>query len=56
METATKQYVEFSEGDYYVAESRVLLESIIMEFLDGRSPETIRQSFPVLKLADGRFG
>ncbi len=52
METAIKQYIEFSEGDYYVAESRVLLESIIMEFLDGRSPETIQQSFPTLKLAE----
>jgi uncharacterized protein (DUF433 family) len=52
METATKQYIKFSEGDYYVAESRVLLESIVTEFLDGRSPESIQQSFPTLKLAE----
>ena len=52
METATKLYIRFSEGDYYVAESRVLLESIVTEFLDGRSPESIQQSFPTLKLAE----
>jgi uncharacterized protein (DUF433 family) len=52
METVTKQYVEFSEGDYFVAGSRVLLEAVVSEFLDGRSPETIQQSFPTLKLAE----
>lgn len=52
MEIATRQYIEFSEGDYYVAGSRVLLESIVAEFLDGRSPESIQQSFPTLKLAE----
>jgi len=51
METATREYVEFSEGDYYVAGSRVLLEAVVYEFLDGRSPETIQQAFPTLKLA-----
>jgi len=52
METETRQYVEFIEGDYFVFGSRVLLEAIISEFLDGRSPETIQQSFPTLKLAE----
>src|SRR5262245_14079735 len=51
METATRQYIEFREGDYYVSGSRVLLESIVAEFLDGRSLESIQQSFPTLKLA-----
>ncbi len=52
METVTKQYVEFIEGDYFVIGSRVLLDAIVSEFLDGRSPETIQQSFPTLKLAE----
>ncbi|HZF39138.1 MAG TPA: DUF433 domain-containing protein [Blastocatellia bacterium] len=52
METATRQYVEFIEGDYFVIGSRVLLDAIISEFLDGRSLETIQQSFPTLKLAE----
>jgi uncharacterized protein (DUF433 family) len=52
METAIKQYIELSEGDYYVTGSRVLLESIVTEFLDGRSPESVQQSFPTLKLAE----
>jgi len=52
METATRQYIEFREGDYYVSGSRVLLESIVAEFLDGRSLESIQQSFPTLKLAE----
>lgn len=51
METTTREYVEFSEGDYFVAGSRVLLDAIVYEFLDGRLPETIQQSFPTLKLA-----
>ncbi len=52
METVARQYVEFGEADYFVTESRVLLEAVISEFLDGRSPETIQQSFPTLKLAE----
>jgi uncharacterized protein (DUF433 family) len=52
METAPRQYVEFIEGDYFVIGSRVLLDVIVSEFLDGRSPETIQQSFPTLKLAE----
>lgn len=51
METVIKEYVEFTEGDYFVVGSRVLLETIVSEFLDGRSPETIQQAFPALKLA-----
>ena len=51
METAANQYVEFSEGDYFVTGSRVLLEAIVSEFLDGHSPEIIQRSFPTLRPA-----
>ena len=51
MEPVTKQYVELSQDDYFVTGSRVLLDGLVEEFLDGRSPETIQQSFPTLTLA-----
>ena len=51
METAAKQYVEFSEGDYFVTASRVLLEAIVSELHEGHSPEIIQRSFPTLRLA-----
>ena len=44
-------YVDEREGYFYVAGSRVSLASIIYLFRDGASPETIRQSFPSLSLA-----
>ena len=46
-----EQFVEEREGTFYVAGSRVSLASIIYEFRDGASPETIRQDFPSLSLA-----
>ncbi len=52
MGTTAKQFVEMADGDYLISGSRILLEAVVQEFLDGRSPETIQQSFPTLKLAD----
>src|SRR5258708_2411118 len=37
-------------GGYRIAGSRVSLESIVVAYLDGQSPETIRDSFPSLSL------
>lgn len=45
------EYVEQREGGLYVAGSRVSLASIIYSFRGGDSPETIRQNFPSLSLA-----
>lgn len=47
----THEYVERRDGGLYVADSRVSLASIIYAFRDGASPESIRQSFPTLSLA-----
>jgi len=47
----TSEYIEEREGAYYVAGSRVSLASIIHAFREGASPETIRQNFPSLSLA-----
>jgi uncharacterized protein (DUF433 family) len=44
------QYVEQYEGAYRVAGSRVSLDSLVHAFWDGKSPETIAQSFPTLTL------
>lgn len=47
----TNEYIEEREGAYYVAGSRVSLASVIYAFREGASPETIRQNFPSLSLA-----
>lgn len=47
----SKQYVEQRDQGYWIADSRVSLESIIFLFLDGLSPETIAaECFPILTL------
>ena len=45
-----KAYVEFRDEGYWVAGTRVSLDSIVYAFLDGQTPESIAQSFPVLTL------
>jgi uncharacterized protein (DUF433 family) len=45
-----KPYVEQREGVYWVATTRVSLDSIVYAFLAGQTAESIAQSFPVLTL------
>ncbi|MGH9446657.1 MAG: DUF433 domain-containing protein [Terriglobia bacterium] len=45
-----REYVEKRNGSYYLIGSRVSLESIIYQFLDGASPESIMKNFPSLAL------
>jgi len=45
-----REFVEMRNGAYYLAGSRVSLASIIYEYRDGASAETIRQNFPTLSL------
>jgi uncharacterized protein (DUF433 family) len=45
------EYVEVREGSYYLAGSRGSLASIVYAFRGGASPETIRENFPSLSLA-----
>lgn len=48
-----KEYIEQRNGGYYIAGSRVSLDSIVYAFLEGLSPETImRDCFPVLSLEE----
>jgi len=46
------EYVEQREGGYWIAGTRVSLDSIVYAFLRGAAPESIHQSFPVLKLGE----
>ena len=45
-----REYVEMRDGAYYLTGSRVSLASIVYDYRDGASPETIRQDFPTLSL------
>ncbi len=42
-----QNYVEQREGGYYIAGTRIGLDSIILAFKDGESPEAILESFPM---------
>ena len=43
-------YVEERDGGLYVAGTRVSLDSVVIRFQQGASPQNIVQSFPTLKL------
>jgi uncharacterized protein (DUF433 family) len=44
------EYIEQRKGGFYVAGTRVSLDSIVYSFKAGDSPETIRQNFSSLTL------
>ena len=45
-----KSYVEYRDQGYWIANSRVSLDTIVYAFLNGQSPESIAQSLPALTL------
>ena len=45
-----KDYVEQLNGGYYIANTRVSLDSVVYAYLRGESPEGIAESFPALSL------
>lgn len=45
-----KEYIEQRNETYYIAGSRVSLDSVVYAFLRGESPEGIAESFPALRL------
>jgi uncharacterized protein (DUF433 family) len=45
-----KEYIEERDGNYYVADTRISLDSIVYAFRRGESPETICQNFELLRL------
>jgi uncharacterized protein (DUF433 family) len=51
-EWMAKEYIEERNGGYYVAGTRISLDSIIQAFRRGESPETICQNFELLRLEE----
>ncbi len=47
-----KEYVEQRDGGYWVAGTRLSLDSIVYSFLRGNSAESIARSFPLLTLEE----
>src|ERR1700687_1871924 len=47
-----KEYIEGREGSYYVAGTRISLDSIVHGFRRGESPEAICQNFELLRLEE----
>ena len=45
-------YVEQQDGGFYLKGTRVPLDSLVYEFCNGASPESIRQAFPTLTLEE----
>src|SRR5580692_4019822 len=46
------EYVELRNGNYYIAGTRISLDSIVHAFRRGESPETICQNFELLSLEE----
>jgi uncharacterized protein (DUF433 family) len=46
----TQHYVEQHDGGYWIAGTRVSLDSVVYAFLEGLSPESIVDSFETLTL------
>jgi uncharacterized protein (DUF433 family) len=47
-----KEYIEERDDSYYVAGTRISLDSIVHAFLRGESPETMCQNFELLRLEE----
>ena len=47
-----KEYIEERDGNYYVAGTRISLDSIVHAFWRGESAETICQNFELLRLEE----
>jgi uncharacterized protein (DUF433 family) len=47
-----REYVEQHDGGYWITGTRVSLDSIVYAFLRGAAPESVAQSFPILKLEE----
>ena len=45
------EYIEQRNGGYYVAGTRISLDSVVYSFNAGQSPEAIQEDFPSLKRA-----
>jgi uncharacterized protein (DUF433 family) len=48
--TEMLQIIEYRNGGYWIANTRISLNSIVYAFRQGHSPKSILQSFPLLTL------
>lgn len=51
-----EHYVEQREGGYYIAGTRISLDSIIHAFKNGAAPEGILRSFPMIGSLEKVYG
>ena len=51
-----EQYVERREGGYYIAGTRIALDSVLLPFKNGSSPESILRSFPLIGSLEKVYG
>src|SRR5260370_25938133 len=47
-----REYIVERDGNYYVADTRISLDSIVHAFRRGESPEAICQNFETLRLEE----
>lgn len=45
-----KEYIDERDGNYYIAGTRISLDSVVHAFRRGDAPETICQNFELLRL------
>jgi uncharacterized protein (DUF433 family) len=45
-----KPYIEQRDTGYWIAGTRISLDSVVLSYLNGESPENIAQNFPLLSL------
>jgi uncharacterized protein (DUF433 family) len=50
------KYVEERDGGYYVAGTRISLDSVVFAFNRGASPESIYRSFPLIGSLENVYG
>src|SRR5712692_7620691 len=50
------KYVDERDGGYYVAGTRIALDSLIIPFQQGASPESIFRSFPLVGSLEKVYG
>ena len=52
----TSEYIEQRDGGYYVAGTRISLDSVVYSFNRGNSPERILEQFPLLDKLSKIYG
>lgn len=48
--TLAKRYIEQRDEGYWIEGTQISLDSVVYAFLNGESPESIAQNFPLLSL------